>query len=158
MTQYHPSYEARVRDLSFVGATEAEIARIFGVSVSTLRSWAERYPAFASAWEDGKIQADAKVAASLYQRAIGYKTTKWKETKDGMFQEQVVYPPDVNAQVFWLSNRRPELWKRNVDESASGKPVTPDMINDVEVARRIAYTLTKASNAIIEGETVPQQE
>ena len=146
MIEYHPTYAARVRDLSHLGATDAEIAHIVGVSLSTLKNWRERYPEFAAAWDDGRIQADMKVAGALFKRACGYEITKWKETDDGMLRELVHYPPDVKACTFWLTNRRPEQWQNKIEHDVgnNGKLII-DQLSELEAARRIAYALTKAT-------------
>lgn len=146
MIAYHPTYAARVRDLSFVGASDAEIARIVGVSLSTLSQWKTMYPEFAMAWEDGRVQADAKVAGALFKRACGYKEEKWKDTKDGRLCEEVLYPPDVKACVFWLTNRQPELWKNKIEyDGQIVDTASTDKLSELEAARRIAYALTKAT-------------
>lgn len=154
MTEYHPSYAARVRDLSIAGLKDAEIARILGISVSAMQNWSEKYPDFQQGWKDGKLQADAKVVGALFKRAVGYTTTKWRETKDGMFREEVVVAADISAIMYWLNNRRPEEWKSRVeiDADVSGT-ISVDNMSEVEMARRIAFALSKATNALIEGET-----
>ena len=154
MTEYHPTYAVRVRDLSIAGLRDAEIARLLGISVSTMQAWAEKYPDFHHGWKDGKLQADAKVVGALFKKACGYTTTKWKETKDGMFQEKVEYPPDTAALMYWLNNRRPEEWRSRVevDADVSGT-IGVEGMSDVEVARRIAFALSKATQQLIEGET-----
>jgi len=64
----------------------------------------------------GREEADAKVAASLYHRANGYshKAEKIAFDKDGneLRAEYVEhYPPDTASMIFWLKNRRHDLWK-----------------------------------------------
>lgn len=146
MIKYHPTYAARVRDLSFVGATDSEIAKIIGVSLVTMKLWAEQYPDFAAAWQDGKMQADFKVAGALFKRACGYDYTGWKETKDGMFREFVHIPADVKACTFWLTNRRPDQWQNKIEHDVGDKAkVVIDQLSELEAARRIAYALTKAT-------------
>lgn len=158
MTEYHPTYAVRVRDLSIAGLRDAEIARLLGISVSTMQAWAEKYPDFHHGWKDGKLQADAKVVGALFKKACGYTTTKWKETKDGMFQEKVEYPPDTAALMYWLNNRMPDQFKSRVevDADVSGT-IGVEGMSDVEVARRIAFALSKATQQLIEGETNGQR-
>lgn len=145
MIEYHPTFSARVRDLAMLGATDAEICSILGISKTTYDRWVERYPDFAAALKDGRVQADVKVVAALYKRALGFKETKIKETKDGLFREEVVYPPDVKACAFWLTNRRPDQWKNKVEHEVESKGVTIDQLSEMEAARRIAFALTKAT-------------
>ena len=61
---------------------------------------------------------DFEVENALLRRALGYTITlsKQKVTKDGDvidYEEEVHYPPDVTAQIFWLSNRKRKDWKRD---------------------------------------------
>ena len=147
---YQPSYAARVRDLSMAGLKDAEIARLLGYSVQTLHAWEEKYPEFASAWRDGRLQADAMVVGALFKKACGYKVNRLKETKDGIFREEVVFAPDTAACVFWLTNRQAELWKAKSDENPGGRgTLIVDDMTDLEAARRIAFVLAKATQDLI---------
>lgn len=149
--KYHPSYAARVRDMCYVGATNTEIATLLGISVNTLREWREQYPEFNFAWREGQAHADAKVAASLFKRATGYEAIKWKDTKDGRQEELVIYPPDVTACIFWLTNRRPENWEQRVEHKTPAGGIIPtDNMSQIEAARRIAFALSKAMYLQIE--------
>lgn len=142
---YHVSFAARVRDLCYVGASNSEIASLLGVSVQTLERWRNEYPEFAAAWKDGKAHADAKVAASLFKRTQGYEIETWKETKDGRMREVKHIPPDVNACIFWLVNRRPENWQQRVEHVVpNGTTMDADALTELEAARRIAFALSKA--------------
>jgi len=102
---------------------------------------------FRRAIQEGSTHADARVAAALYKRAIGYT----RETKAGRGEngEQIMkethYPPDVAACIYWLKARRKkeddgEMWM--VKDGDDAKPKIE--IDDVELARRVAFILTKA--------------
>jgi transcriptional regulator with XRE-family HTH domain len=150
MNTYQPSYAARVRDLSMAGLKDAEIARLLGVSLTTLHAWEERYPEFASAWRDGRLQADAMVVGALFKKACGYKINKYKETKDGIFREEVIIPVDTAACIFWLTNRQADMWKPKSDENPGGRgTLIVDDMDDLEAARRIAFVLAKATQDLI---------
>jgi hypothetical protein len=64
-----------------------------------------------------KLFEDAEVAEALFKLATtGYSTTEQAVYRDddGTLQLVMVdrnFPPSVEAQVFWLCNRRPEQWK-----------------------------------------------
>lgn len=87
--------------------------------------WIATHKEFSDALKEGRECADIKVAKSLFQRAIGYEFTETHEidkpTKIGDDNVQIAtvetkritkqVPPDVTAQIFWLKNRRPDLWR-----------------------------------------------
>lgn len=147
MIEYHPSYAARARDLRYVGVPDKKIAYLLGVSEGTLKKWREEYPEFDYAWKDGGLHADGKVAASLFRRACGYTTTKWKETKDGTFTEEVHVAADVSACIFWLTNRQPDHWQQKVEHVTTPSGGTVDTMSEIEIARRLAFALAKAAHA-----------
>lgn len=111
------------------GATERELAEYFKVNNTTIYDWKLRHPEFASAIKIGKEQADDRVVASLYHRAVGYTHDAAKIfNADGVpmvvpYQEH--YPPDVEAIKFWLKNRRPKEWRERVVQEISGPDGTP---------------------------------
>lgn len=162
MSEYHPSYAARARDLCMLGCTEVEIAQVLGLSVGMLRAWREHYEDFNLAWTDGTYHASVKVLAALHKKACGYDKIIWKETPNGMMQELKHIEPSVPACIFWLTNKHPEQWKSKVEhENAGGGIIPTDAISEIEAARRIAFALSKAINesrSIEHGDsTVPKQ-
>lgn len=145
ITEYHPSYAARARDLLMAGCSELEIAQVLGISVGFLRAWRERYSDFDYAWTDGTIIANTKVIAALHKRACGYEKIVWKETKDGIMQEQKHYEPNVAACIAWLTNKLPEQWTKAPPDLLPGSgTINPDNMSDAEAARRVAFVLAKA--------------
>ena len=113
------------------GATDAEIASYIGISRDTLYSWKKKYPDFSDALKRGKEVIDIEVENALLKRALGYEYNE--VTKEmtyapngeplGLTVTKVVTKrerPDVTAQIFWLKNRRPDLWRdvKNVDMQA----------------------------------------
>ena len=97
------------------GKTDAEVAEIIGVCVRTIHIWKGKHPDFLHSLKEAKAIADDLVEASLFSRAIGYTheaeqvfCSFGKVTRVKTFKH---YPPDVTAQIFWLKNRRPDLWR-----------------------------------------------
>lgn len=115
--QYNPKYAQIARVMCAQGATDSVLADALGVCSNTILNWQAEYPAFKEAVAYGKAQVfDPLVERSLAMRAIGYSvdTEDIKVTKDGGVLRIPVrkhYPPDVTACIFWLKNRRPELWR-----------------------------------------------
>ena len=65
--------------------------------------------------QSGRVVADAKVARGLYVRAVGYDRTVEREVILGGELKPVTstvhYPPNVQACIFWLRNRRRRTWR-----------------------------------------------
>jgi hypothetical protein len=136
-SSYKPEYAKMAFHLCKLGATDADLADAFEVSVVTIDNWKIKHPEFLGSLK-GKEQADNHVERSLYARATGYSydAVKIFHTKDGKtikvpYTEHV--PPDVTACIFWLKNRRPSEWRdvQNVDTAighyiVSDKPMTEE--------------------------------
>ena len=99
-----------VERLAQFGLIDKEIAYILGVCKQTLNNW-KKDEKFKAALAKGKLVADNKVIKSLYEKALGY-------TKGERY-----YPADTTAIIFWLKNRRPDLWrdKRELEHSGEVK-------------------------------------
>lgn len=118
-----------------LGATDAQLAKLFGVTRKSICKWKTDHPSFGEALRSGKVEADNRTQRSLFQRANGYTYTERKTltTKDGR-EEVVIHerhvPPNVDACLKWLYNRRPNEWRasRSIGEDF-GEPLTPVSIN-----------------------------
>jgi len=98
-----------------IGGTDADLAIALGVSQSTIWRWKAAHPEFLESCKLGAEQADARVEASFYQRAVGYqrKAAKVLSYEGRSWEHEYVeeVPADINAARFWLCNRRPKRWK-----------------------------------------------
>lgn len=97
------------------GYTDSELAKIFKVTRQTVCNWKNEYPEFFDTLKKGKLIADAKVEASLYQRACGY---SHPEIHISNYQGKISitpiikhYPPDPTSMIFWLKNRQSNKWR-----------------------------------------------
>lgn len=114
-SSYKEEYNEQARKLCRLGATDKELAEFFGVAVSTLNLWKKKHSEFSESLKEGKQLADAEVAEKLFQRATGYSHPE--DDIRAVNGEIVItptikhYPPDTTAAIFWLKNRRPDLWR-----------------------------------------------
>ena len=103
------------------GLTDEQIAENMGISCSTLYDWKNKYSDISESLKRGKEVVDVLVENALFKRALGY---EYKEVtkEDGVTTKVVTkhMPPDTTAQIFWLKNRRPDLWRdrKNIDMNA----------------------------------------
>lgn len=119
-SKYRDDFNAQARKLCLLGATDKEIASFFEVSEATLNNWKHEHPGFLESLKAGKQIADAMVAESLFQRACGYSHRAVKiivVDKEVLHEEYTErYPPDPTSMIFWLKNRRPDLWRAQPED------------------------------------------
>ena len=115
-TDYRPEFAEQAKIMCEAGATNAELAEEFGVTVPTIQNWKLKHPEFFAAIKLNKPLADERVERSLFERANGYSYNAVKIfcNKDGKITE-VPYVehvlPDPTAMIFWLKNRKPAEWR-----------------------------------------------
>lgn len=124
-TKYLDTYPAQALKLCRLGATDKELADFFEVCIDTISEWKNVYPEFSASLKSGKRLADAEVADKLFKRATGYEHSAVKisaspDGKEHITEYTEKYPPDTTAAIFWLKNRRPDLWRDKVDHGVSG--------------------------------------
>ena len=125
-TEYRPEFATQAKILCEAGATDADLADEFGVTVPTIRNWRFKYPEFFTAIKLNKPIADDQVERSLYERATGYSRESVKifyDSKSGKIVESTFIehvPPDPTSMIFWLKNRRKEEWRDKTDVEHTG--------------------------------------
>lgn len=127
-----PQGLATLQAMAAEGLDYGQMAQQMGISESTLREWRKIHPAISAALKRGRIHAIAEVENSLHRRATGYtievrKPIKVKrielDPKTGrklreieeiqLVPEELHVPADTTAAIFYLTNRKPEAWRRN---------------------------------------------
>ncbi|WP_029265708.1 transposase [Virgibacillus alimentarius] len=103
------------------GLTDEQIAKNMGIAASTLYDWKNKYPEITEALKRGKEVVDREVENALLKRALGY---KYKEATEEFGEVTKVVTkevqPDTTAQIFWLKNRKPCIWRDKQDIEHSG--------------------------------------
>ena len=123
------------------GLTDADISHNIGITERTLRDWKRRYPTINACLKNSKDLADTIVENALFRKATGYKTKEvsYKADSDGnlvpVSAVEKEVPPDTTAQIFWLKNRRPDLWRdrrkeADSDGQSGGVVVLPEVVAD----------------------------
>ena len=115
----------QVEILAGLELTEEEIAQVIGVTALTIRRWKTNRE-YCSALKRGKVLVDSKVSKTLVKRALGYSYKEiTRERKDGKIVVTKVVEkkmaPDVVAMIFWLKNRRKDLWRDAVEKDINVK-------------------------------------
>ena len=123
----------RIQGWARDGLIDKDIAKNMGVNIATLYRWKNQHSDICDALKKGKDAADRVVENALYKSACGYTETirkpmriktieydpetgkKVREVEKVVaVEEQIHFPAQVTAQIFWLKNRKPEQW-RNMD-------------------------------------------
>lgn len=116
------------------GLTDEQIGINIGVSERTFTRWKEQFPAIVTALKKGKAPADIVVENALYKSATGYYVTIKKpikvktkrqlagkgtieEERIEFVEDEMYIPPNPTAQIFWLKNRKPQVWRDRPTET-----------------------------------------
>lgn len=114
------------------GLTDEQIAENMDISRSTLNEWKKKYPDISDTLKRNKEIVDVEVENALLKRALGCtvtETVKELHVNIETGQEELVVTkvvtkdiaPDTTAQIFWLKNRRPDIWRDKQNVELSGK-------------------------------------
>lgn len=136
-SKFRPEFVQQAEKLCKLGATDLEIADFFEIDVRTLHRWKADNTEFCHALKAGKAEADERVERSLFARANGY---EHDEVDIRVVNGEVVqtpirklYPPDTTACIFWLKNRRPDLWRDRVEQTIQGPNGGPIQVSRIEL-------------------------
>ena len=152
-SKYQESFAKQAEKLCALGATDVDLAEFFEVSLRTVLNWKVQHVEFLRSLKGGKDEADDRVERSLYQKAVGYSFDSEK-----VFQHQgdIVraptrehIPPDTTAAIFWLKNRRPDLWRDKREHELTGKdggPIETRDVSDRDRAKAIAALVAKTKD------------
>lgn len=114
---------SKVKFVAAEGYTDKELSEIFNVSVRTVHNWKKQFPIFFHSIKEGKLLANEKVKASLFQRACGYSHPDVHIVSYLGHVKTVPiikhYPPDTMAGIYWMNNREPGEWKNRHDVGGS---------------------------------------
>lgn len=152
-TKFSPEKQRQVLLLIQEGWLDAKICNLVGVSNVTLCAWKNKNPDFLKAIKKGKQEVDKPVKVAIQESATGY-YRKSEETifrdEDGNITGSVeksrYYPPDPTLAIFYICNRDPDNWKRNLD-----KRNTPD--DNTELWKQLGLDVTPQINKLTDGES-----
>ena len=142
------------------GKTDEQIAKLIGISRSTLSEWKKSHESIREALSTGKEFANRMVENSLYRKALGFsvpvkkafkvrkvvydETGRKKEEKEELetIEETHYVEPDTRAIMFFLTNRMPEFWAMKqaeavAEEAEGGGMICMDTGEMEEVKKKI---------------------
>lgn len=136
-TKYNEETVEQARKLAMLGLTQEEMAKFFEVGERTFKDWLARYDDLRAAVKEGGAIADAMVARSLFERAIGYRWVEQQAIKVRVDQYtdevkiidiQKAVPPDTMAGMYWLNNRQRGRWARTPDPAGGLDDLPPTKV------------------------------
>jgi len=107
------------------GLTDKDIAYNIGIAESTFNRWKKRSPSILKVLKNSKEVADRRVENALFKSALGYQYTEVTKERDEsgcmIVTKEVVkdVKPNVTAQIYWLKNRIPKVWRDHPELMAS---------------------------------------
>ena len=139
-------YETNVKPKLFLvemwardGLTDEQIAENLDISVASFYNYKNEHLEFLESLKKGKEVADYEVENALFKKALGYnaKVKKAFKVKEVLYEngkrlketerieyaeDEVHIPADTTAQIFWLKNRKPNVWrdKQEIEQDNTG--------------------------------------
>jgi len=151
------------------GVTDAEIAKVLGISANTLSKYKVMHEELAEVMYTSCMIFNSKVAHAMGQSALGFYYFEevqeliptGRKNPDGTleFGFQVTKrikkfcPPSTDMQKYWSENRDPRNWKNvkhiKVDEDKTFRVVLPEgmQIQQIDKSKEIDYNPTETQNA-----------
>lgn len=133
-TKFKPEYVEIVRVLCEEGFTDRELADFLEIDRKTLYNWRGGHPELIEAMGIGKQIANSRVDRTVYELAIGYRTTITKHLKVRdqygnevikEVTEEVEIPPNLEAAKWWQTNRDSENWKLKTEQRVTVQQEPP---------------------------------
>lgn len=131
-----------------------------GVSRAAVYAHKKKDEIFAARWADAKIQAVEALEEEARRRAYEGidKPYYYKGKVVGVMKER-----SDRLLEFLLAGQAPHKYGKGQTQKmeltgAEGKPLIPDEVNDIDVARRVAFLLTQAAQAERQKIDAPREE
>jgi len=110
------------------GLTNEQIAQNIGINVDTLYRWKKKYYEFSEALKRGKEVVDRQVENALLKTALGYDYEEETVTNQGAVVTTKKHAkPNTTAQIFWLKNRKPDVWRDKQEVEQTNRNIEIDV-------------------------------
>lgn len=137
-TKYDREIEPHIDDIRKAvesGATDAEIAKAFGIAESTLYKYKKEKPEFSEAFARGREKVCIEIKAALLKKALGFNYQEEKSVakhdKDGeavvMVETYTKYQPPSETAAAMLLRNYDKDWRDNDNAAARLKQQEQDL-------------------------------
>lgn len=105
----------KIESWSRDGLSMEQMAHNIGIHPETWRKWRDRYPEMQQAVDTGQRPLNFEVENQLLKKCFGFEHAEEQAVKDkdgDITVKRVMkyYPPDTTALIFWLKNKKPDIW------------------------------------------------
>ena len=132
----------RIKGWAMDGLTRADIAENMDISDETLNQWCKKYIPIAEALKNTREYADRHVENALFKSATGYDYEEDVVTKTGEVVKVTKHmPANTTAQIFWLKNRKRDVWRDKIEAEITGKDggaIQIQALTEEDIDKRIA--------------------
>lgn len=144
-TSFKVEYVEQAYQLTLLGLTLEEIARVFDVDYQSVQRWKEAIPEFRDAIKRGGAIADGMVTSSLFQNATGHAGEKifYDHQSGEIVRAGTRHKPDPVSAIFWLKNRQPHIWRDRHDFTSSDGSFTAFAQSTIDEAKKLEEKLRK---------------
>lgn len=130
------------------GLTDEQISNNLGISKTTFYKFKAEHVELSELLKKGKEVVDYEVENALLKRAMGYdyeeETYESRFNRESGEYEEVLtkrvkkhVQPDTTAQIFWLKNRKPDVWRDKQEIKHSGEINNPFSEMSTEELRKL---------------------
>ena len=133
------------------GLTYEQIAKNMGICRDTLNEWKNKSIDISDALKKGREVSDIEIENSLFKKAKGYNVEVKKTFKLRVIEydeitgkkkreyeklevgtDEVHIPADTTAQIFWLKNRKPDVWRDRIEKKVELEGKVVNIVDDIE--------------------------
>lgn len=108
------------------GLTDEQIAEKMGIGTTTLYRWKKEFREIRETLKRGKEVVDRQVENALLKAALGFEYEEEMVTNKGDVVKIKKYEkPNTTAIIFWLKNRKPQVWRDKQQVEHTGKEDGP---------------------------------
>ena len=115
-----------VQALAMLGMTDKKVAETLNITPQKFNELKKQFPLIKAALRKGRVDASADVIKGLYKKATGFSVPEEKMFYSAKHDKVIRrktrkhFAPDTTAQIFWLKNQFPELWRDKKEVETTG--------------------------------------